>query len=319
MIKAILGIDISKLTFDVALHCKDKWYCRKFDNNPKGFSALENWLKKKNISILHACMEATGVYGDALAHFLSDQGYQVSVVNPAQIKGFSQSELVRTKNDQLDAKLIARFCKAMSPALWEPIPRHIRELQAWVKRLDALIVMHRQEENRLEVADKALKPQVQESVDFLKEKITETRNKIKSHIDNNPDLKGKKKLLETIPGVGEATVGHILAFIGEPEKFESAKQVAAFIGLNPKQRQSGTSVRGKSSISKTGSANLRKAFYMPAIVAKRFNPIIQAFCERLEAKGKSKMTSICAAMRKLVHIIYGVLKSGKPFESRVAT
>lgn len=127
-------------------------------------------------------------------------------------------------------------------------------------------------------------------------------------------MRDQKKLLETIPGVGEATISQILSFV-DYQRFENAKQVAAFVGLNPKQHESGSSVRGRTRISKMGDGNLRKSLYMPAIVAKKYNPIIKEFCERLKKAGKPPMLIIGAAMRKLLHLIYGVLKSGKPFDA----
>lgn len=129
-------------------------------------------------------------------------------------------------------------------------------------------------------------------------------------------MNDKSKLLDSIPGVGEKTIGVILAFLNV-EDFDSAKQVAAFVGLNPKPRQSVSSVRGVGRISKTGNANLRKAFYMPALTALRFNPIIKDFAKRLLGTGKSKMVVVIASMRKLLHIIYGVLKNQIPFNEKI--
>jgi transposase len=124
--------------------------------------------------------------------------------------------------------------------------------------------------------------------------------------------------LESIPGVGEATIAQILSFMGVPKRFKNARQLAAFVGLNPKKHESGSSVRGRSRLSKTGDSALRKALYMPAISAKKYNPVIKAFCERLQKAGKPPMVIIGAAMRKLLHLIYGVLKSGKPFNANLA-
>lgn len=244
---------------------------------------------------------------------MHNKNYFVSIVNPAKIKGFAQSELTRTKTDVADAKLIARFCKVMQPSKWEPIDTHIKELQSLVRRLESLGTMLNQENNRLEVAEEILQNNIHNSIVFIQKQIQEVKKLIKNHIDSNPDLKAKSLLLETIPGVGEANVAQVLAFIGEVHKFQSAKQVAAFVGVNPKQRTSGTSLRGRTMLSKTGNSSLRKAFYMPVIVAKNHNPIIKDFCHRLKLAGKHNMAIIGAAMRKLIHIIYGVLKSNKPF------
>ncbi len=320
MSKIILGIDISKAKFDVALLLEDKCKNKKFDNNISGFIELIEWLNMKEATVknLHVCMEATGIYHEELATYLVDAGYTVSVVNPAQIKGFSQSELSRNKTDKADAQLIARFCLAINPQSWQPKPFHVRELQALVRRLTALQSMYYQENNRLKVSNCNVYASIENVMKKLTEELESIKNKIHAHIEQHPDLNEKSKLLDTIPGVGKATIAQVLAFMSNIEDFKTAKQLAAFVGLNPKQRQSGSSVHGRSRLSKTGDANLRKAFYMPAVCAKNHNPIIKNFCENLRKAGKPKMLIIGAAMRKLVHIIFGVLKSGKPFNPSLA-
>ena len=258
-------------------------------------------------------MEATGIYGKKLAVFLFKNGYKVSVVNPAKIKGFGQSELTRNKTDQADAKLIARFCQKMSPDLWCPEEQHIEQLRDLVKRLETLKKMQQQEENRLETVTKEVQKIIRTHIKFLEKEIEELQLRIKKLINDNDDLQNKKKLLQSIPGVGEATIAVILAYIGQPKKFRNAKQLAAYVGLNPKQRKSGSSVNGRTCLSKIGNVSLRKALFFPAMVARRHNPIIKKFCDNLAEAGKSKMLIIGAAMRKLLHIIYGVLKNELPF------
>ena len=320
MSKISVGIDISKVKFDAAIFFENnKFKTKKFENKLSGFLELMAWLKKHDALDAHTCLEATGIYGDALATYLFEANYQVSVVNPAQIKGFAQSELSRNKTDKADALLIARFCRAINPSLWQPKSPHVRELGNWAHRLEGLQDLYRQEANRLEaVVSVDVRASIETILKHLKKEIQAVKKKINTHIDN-PDLRDKKQLLETIPGVGEATITQVLAFMGNIEDFKNAKQLAAFVGLNPKQRQSGSSVNGRTRLSKIGDARLRKAFYMPAISAKKYNPVVKAFCKRLEAAGKPTMLIIGAAMRKLVHLIYGVLKSGKAFDAALAT
>ena len=263
----------------------------------------------------HFCMESTNIYGEALAECLCDQGYTVSIVNPARIKGFAQSELSRTKTDKSDAALIARFCIAMQPASWTPDPIEIRALRALVRRLESLMEMRQQEVNRLHVAPDVVVEPLQAHIHYLDESIRETKQRIKQHIDNHPDLKDKKKLLESIPGIGEATIPVILSEFANIVKFKNAKKLAAFIGVAPREKQSGHSVHGRTTMSKMGRSLLRKAFFMPALVALRYNPILIAMKLRLTAAGKAKMVIVGAAMRKLIHIIYGVLKNGVPFNA----
>lgn len=319
MSKQVLGVDISKAKFDVAILLGNKVKTKKFINKTEGFVELIEWLKQKKMQDVHVCMEATGAYYEGLATYLFDTGFLVSVVNPAQIKGFGQSELSRTKTDRADAQLIARFCLAMNPGLWRPKPAHIRELQDLVRRFESLQDLYNQEYNRYLVSSGIVQESISTMIAVLEKEMKAIKQKFQEHIDSRPDLRGKSELLETIPGVGEATIAKVLAFFGNVEDFKNAKQVAAFVGLNPKHRQSGTSVHGRSRMSKVGDSSLRKSFYLPAITAKRYNPVIKNFCEKLKKAGKPKMLIIGAAMRKLVHIIYGVLKSGEPFSENLAT
>ena len=311
----ILGIDISKLKFDVALMIAGK--VKKthiFENAPDGFAALSNWLIKQGITNVAACMEATGSYGDALATYLYDSGAMVSVVNPAQIKSFSGAQLKRAKTDKADAKLIAQFYQKMSPDHWTPAPQHVRELQALVQRLSSLNQMEGQEQNRLDTAAAVIRPSIATVLATIKAEIKTVEALIHDHIDRHPDLRDQSELLNSIPGIGKATISRLLAFIGDVHRFDHAKALAAFVGLKPTVHQSGSSVRGKPHLSKKGSSVIRKALYMPAIVARRYNPVIKAFADRLKKAGKPNMVIIAAVMRKLLHIIYGVLKNGMPFD-----
>src|SRR3954465_2214738 len=146
----VLGIDVSKLKFNVCLIREDaKLRHRVFANTQAGFTEMSQWLKKNHITQVHACLEATGTYSEALATYLYDNGHQVSVVNPAATKAYAGAQLSRTKTDKVDAELIARFCQTQKPQLWMPAALEVRELQALVRRLDSLIEMHTMEENRL--------------------------------------------------------------------------------------------------------------------------------------------------------------------------
>lgn len=301
-----LGIDCAKAKVDVALLIEGKVKTKVFSNDARGFGELQAWLSQHGRGKVHACMEATGSYHEALALFLVEAGYAVSVVNPAQIKGFAQSVLTRTKTDRVDAKLIARFCLATKPALWTP--------PALVSGLEALHQMHTQEENRLATAQPLVRGSIEKVIALLDAEIAALKEQIRNHIDGHPGLREQARLLESIPGVGEATIAQVLAVVGDLARFKSARQLAAFLGLTPRQHHSGSSVRGKTRMAKIGHAQLRKALFFPAIVAVRFNPLVRPFPQRLAQTGKPKMAIVGAAMRKLVHIIFGVLKSGRPLD-----
>lgn len=316
-----LGIDVSKNTLDVALlQVEGKPRHKVFANTPTGHRQLLSWLQEQKAGQLagelHACLEATGTWAEAVALALHEAGHLVSLVNPAMIRAFAQSQLKRTKTDKADATLIARFCQMHQPPAWTPPAPAVRELQALVRRLESLEEMRVMEEHRLAsgVACAAVQASLQEHVAYLQEQIEKTRRQIKDHIDQHPRLQNKAKLLESIPGIGEATAALLLAELGDMTQFASARQIAAFAGLVPRIRESGSSVRSRSRLSKVGSSRLRKSLYFPAITALRFNPLIRALGLRLSAAGKSKMLIIGAAMRKLLHLAYGVLKSRRPFD-----
>jgi transposase len=315
-----LGIDIAKATFQVALLRHDKLRHHTFANTEAGFAQLQAWLTRQGVERLHACMEATASYGDPLAHFLHQAGHSVSIVNPLRIKGYGQSQLQRNKTDKLDATVIARFCATQKPEVWTPPAPEIQHLQALMRRLQALGEMRQQECNRLEQAEH--QPMIGESLNkmiaTLDAEMARLRQLIKEHIDQHPHLKRDHELLLSIPGIGETSATCLLSEV-QVHSYSSARQVAAHAGLTPRHHESGQHVGRRTPMSKTGNARLRRALYLPAVVAKRHNPIIKAFCERLSQRGKRPMEIIGAAMRKLLHIVYGVLKSGKAFDPSLAS
>lgn len=311
-----LGLDIAKAKFDAALLHNDQLKQRAFSNDPKGFRQLAHWLTKAQVTQVHACMEATGTYGEALAQFLYEAKHTVSVVNPVMVKGYAHSELLRTKTDKTDAALLARFCLKQHPRAWTPPSPEIRELQALLRRLESLNQMHQMEANRVSsgIASPTVQTSVQATLEFLEQEIRHIKKQIHDHLERHPDLKRQRDLLISIPGIAEQTAAMLLAEFRDILSFESAREMAAFAGLTPKHHQSGSSVHGQSRLDKMGTARIRKALYMPAIVALRYNIVIQVFGERLRAAGKHSLVIIAAAMRKLIHLAYGVLKSGQAFD-----
>ena len=311
-----LGIDVAKLKFNVCLLREDgKLRHRVFANTAAGFIELADWLVKQKVARVHACLEATGTYSEALATYLFDAGHLVSVVNPAAVKAFAGAQLSRTKTDKADAELIARFCLSQQPAQWSPPAPEVRELQALVRRLESLIEIRTAELNRLGsgVTSAAVQASIQNVIKSLEAEIKRTEKLIKKHIKNHPQLKEDHDLLLSIPGIGEATTARLLAEINF-HQYEHARSVAAFSGLVPRLRQSGSSVRGRARLSKMGAPRIRQALYFPAVTAIRCNPVIKGWAQGLRERGKCEMQIIGAVMRKLIHLAYGVIKSGKPYD-----
>lgn len=313
-----IGIDVSKAKLDVALLlAHDKFKSKVFANNTAGFEALLQWLQThvpEAHTSLHLCMEATGSYHEALACFLSDQALVVSVVNPLLVKRFAEANRLRNKTDGGDAKCLALFCRSTSPERWEAPSKAVRTLQALVARLDTLQAMRQGECNRLEVAHSSVADSVQEVIDDLDKAIAKVKAQIASTVDDDPDLKQRAALLQSIPGLGDRTIPQLLAYVGRPDRFKSVKALIAYAALTPLIRQSGTSLDKRRGTHPMGHQELKRALYFPAMVAGRYNPVVAAFWAKLKAQNKPGKVIVVACMHKLLAIAYGVLRSGKPFD-----
>jgi transposase len=263
-------------------------------------------------------MEATGIYHEAVAYALHQADAVVSVVNPAQMRDYAKSLGTRTKTDKKDSVVITRFGLTQSPCIWQPEREEIRTLKALISRLEAVEQDIQREANRLEKAEisrssnEVIVSIQTVSIELEKEK-TRLEALINHHVNGHPQLKNDRALLESIPGVGPV-ISRLMLSVIHSRDFKSASQCAAFMGLVPVQRESGSSIRGRSHISKAGNAKVRAKLYMAAIVAKQYNPDIRRHYLRLLKNGKMKMSALCAAMRKLVHICFGVLKHQKPYQ-----
>lgn len=313
-----LGIDVAKAKLDCALVIDDgkkrKFISKVVPNTPEGYATLCDWLSQKGAASAPVCLEATGVYWEAVAQALTDAGYRVAVVNPALIAAHARSMNLRTKTDAVDARVIADFCREKRPPVWVPPPASHRALRALVVRHQALIGMQSQEKNRLEsTRDPEARHSVETHLTWLAAELQRVEQAIAHLIDDDPDLRGKHDLLDSIPGLGERTISTWLAYCAHPGRFTNARQIAAFAGLSPQHHASGSSVRGTPRLSKIGHAFLRRALYMPAMVALYKTDWGRRFRERLADQGKPPKLIIGAMMRKLVHVAFGVLKSGMPF------
>ena len=316
----IIGIDISKKNFDVCAIFDGKIKKNSFINNNTGCAELISWIKEFGLTDPHICMESTGSYSEAVADFLYNSGYKVSVINPLQVKSFRISKMIRQKTDKSDSEVIAMFCLQNCPVLWSPKSRENKELHEVNARIDTL----KMELNRLinslekEILNKIVASSIDEEMQFIKDMIKKLEQEALKIINDSSKLKRHYDILTEIKGVGSKTAMMILADMPDVSRFKSAKQYAAFAGVTPSHFQSGTSVKGKSHISRLGSRKIRKALYMSAIVVKNHNNAFQAFVNRLASKGKRPKVIIVAIMRKLLHIFFGILKSNKSFNQNIA-
>jgi transposase len=326
-----IGIDVSKQKLDCSLirsNLPDKPLHKTVPNTQEGVTALLDWAQKKagcDISELHAILEATGPYHEVAAETLFNAGSKVSVVNPAYTKNFAKSLGLKTKNDRADATVLAKYGLKMHAELgiWQPPPPHYRQLRSLLGRKKALETDVQRERNRLEKYQAAahteafVSASVERSIKHMETELELLEQAIETHIQVNPELAHNRELLYSVKGVGDVLSSLLLPVL-QPGRFDSAPQVAAYLGLVPVEHQSGSSVNGRPHLSKAGDSTLRSKLYMPMLSAIRYNPDIKALYERLLAKGKSKKCAVCACMRKLVHICFGVLKHQTTYSPKVA-
>lgn len=325
-----IGIDVSKHKLDVAwlkdltsVKVKTKTFNNKFDE----LAELTDWLKANlggDVSFhnIHLILEATGVYHEPIAYYLYDLGFKVSIVNPAFVKHYADSLGVRQKTDKKDSIVLARYGATTHPDIWTAPSDEARQLKSMLARLDALNEDLQKEQNRKEKAEttntpKLVKQSIMETIAYLEQAIAKLNQDIDTHINNHPKLKEEQTLLQSIQGVGQVISRQMLSLFNT-KHFKTAKQVSAFLGLIPKQQELGL-FKGKSRLAKTGNAKLRAKLYMATVVATQYNPDIKAQYERLQQNGKCKMQALCACMRKLVQICFGVVKHQIPYTPQIKT
>lgn len=318
-----IGIDIAKAKFDVAVRINAKTFKHKvFDNHLQGFEAFYQWLTQFG-EHFHLLMEATNIYHEALADFLYDKGFKVSVINPKCTPNFAKSANLRTKNDKVDAKLLAKFAhqNADDLRLYQPRPAKERELLHKTRQLDHLKAV---------VAKEAVRIQMLQDADCIalsqtlmaetKKLIKQLEQSIKSLIKNDEQLAHNAKLLTSIPAIGETSAWLLLAHLGNGQRFKNGKAAATFFGLTPMLKQSGSSVDTVVGISKIGHTDVRKALYAPAMsfaFGRWAGGVYDGFVQRLLKNGKAKKSIIVALMRKLVTIAQAVLRHQQPFNPKM--
>ena len=316
----VVGIDVSKKKLDICALFDGKTKKKIVDNSVSGFKSLHNWISKNNINDPHFCMESTGCYSEGVAEFFHKLGFKVSVVNPLQIKAFRNSKLIRQKTDSVDAQVIAEFCFQNNPAPWTPRSPEQKELHNMNVRISALKAELNRSSNALENKNlsKVILKSINDEIKFLKKQIALLEDEAQKIINSNQNLKEQFDRITEIKGVGEKLALTIIADMPDVSNFQKSGQFSAFAGVSPAHFQSGSSVRGKSHISRLGSKSIRKVLYMSALVVKNNNPHFQTFVRKLQKKGKAPKVIIVAIMRKLMCILFGMLKNSSDFDPKLA-
>ena len=326
----MIGIDVSKATLDCAWlrdADQDKAKRKGYQNEECCFESLIAWaealsgLPRQSLAFV---VEPTNIYHEQLVQFLHSKGATVYLVNPGRVRKFAEGIGILSKNDVIDADLLARYgLMAKKLIAFEPAPQEVNDLRSLLTRLDVLEKNLRREINRLEKAGKSLtfhrleKLSITRSIKRHEAEIVSFKSAARKCVHASPSLQQDFELLSTVPGVGERTAWLMIVIL-RSRQFESAAEVASFLGLNPIEKRSGKSEYRKPRLSKSGSTHFRQALYFPAMVASQRNPDVQALYERLVQAGKPKMCALGAAMRKLVHICYGVYKNQQPYQPQVS-
>jgi transposase len=321
VIDGILGIDVSKNTLDVSMSSCNRVRARSFPNSSDGWRQLLDWLINQKIEQVHACLESTGRYSLGIASVLHEAGHVVSIVNPAQIRDFARTKLGRNKTDGVDASHIREYCELFKPRPWAPpseAERRLSELQTIRAGIIAGLTEWKNRKNS-GMVDALARSLADATISHFTSQLAAVDEVIAQTLDNDPVLRTKRDLLLSISGVGEILASVLLAELPGPDLLRSSAEVVAYAGLNPRRHQSGTSIDRVTRISKIGNSVLRAALYMPAMSAMRYNPAVVALVNRLKSRGRLQpMQIVVAAMRKLLVLCFGVLKTGKPFDPVMA-
>lgn len=307
------GVDISAEWFDVAMpQIKLK---ERFDNNAEGFKRLQKLFKKNGIKKARVCMEATGLYFEKLAEFLHANGHEVVVVNPQCIKSFARSELRRSKSDPLDAALIQTYCEEKYERLhlWQPQPEAYRSVRDILRRRQALVEQRTAEKNRKKAgfSSKQVLDSIANVIAFLDQEIEKLETEAFKIIKADQEMSDLIALIVSIPGVCRLTAATLLAEV--PRVLWTGRLAAVFAGVIPSNNTSGKSL-SHSRLSKIGNSRIRYALYMPALSASQHNPVLKDFYQRLIERGLHKKQALTAVMRKLLHLVFGIVQSKKNFD-----
>jgi transposase len=309
-----LGLDIAKAKIDACLESDSAQHQISVENSSAGCKKLLRWLRKLCPQSVPVVMEATGTYGDLAAAFFHENGYWVSVINPRWIKDYGRSEGRRNKTDQQDARLIAAYGRTHLLDRWLPAAPEVAELRALVRRLNTVEELIQGEARRQEIAPAiaTLRKSLGRVAKALKAEQQLLEKAIRAHLAAHPSLAADCARLQAIEGIGAKTARALVAEL--PRHLPGSRAAAAWVGVTPRRHESGTSIHKPSRIGREGNQQLRRALYMPAVVARSRNPRMKAFADRLELAGKSKLAAVIAVLHKLVRISFAMLKNNSSYD-----
>lgn len=318
---AYVGIDVSARELTVVVQTEGQFEgARTFANTAAGHQQLRRHLHRDRGPV-RVCLEASGNYSlDLCLTLHADAGIELSVINPRLGRRFAKSLNTRSKTDPVDARVLCLYAERMPLVPWQPPSRASLQLRALTRAVDALTRMLTQEKARQHAAEasvalpRLVASEMKRHQRYLEQRIGRLRREAVRIIGTDPELGRRFRLLQTTPGVAETSALHILGELAVLPATLDARQWVAHSGLDPRQHRSGSSVEWVPRLSKVGNRRLRRALYMPALVAVKHDPYLHGFYQRLCANGKAPLQAIAAAMRKLLHALYAMLSLDQPYD-----
>lgn len=328
VVRQVLGIDVAQKELVVCLgrmneaFCSELYAYKTFTNTAKGFISLVQWVKKLTVSDISVryVMEATGVYHESLAYFLKDQGFDVSIVLPNKISNYARSLTIKTVTDKTASEAIAQFGLERKLDSWEKPSPIFKKIKQLTREREQLIVERTMAKNQLHAEQAEAEPnktsviRVKKRIEFLSKQEKEILVEITAIVKSDEKTSSIIDLLRSLPGVGSLTAAIIVAETNGFELIRNKRQLTSYAGLDVKEKQSGTSVKGKPKISKKGNRFLRKALHLPALSAIRHDERFKAIFVRLVSKHGIKMKAVVAVQRKLLEMMYTLFKTCKKYD-----
>jgi transposase len=333
IVKQVLGIDVAQKELVVCLgRMQDDWtpdlYAHKtFVNTAKGFEVMLLWVKKQTVEILPVryVMEATGVYHESLAYFLEGKGYEVSIVLPNKISNYARTLEVKTVTDKTASEAIAKFGLERNLDNWTPPKEIFRNLKQLTRERGQIVEHRTMAKNQLHAEETEAYPnkksvgRLKAQIKFFNKQVLEIKLEITSMVKQEKEVSKSIEIVCSIPGVGLLTAVTVLAETNGFELIRNKRQLTSYAGLDIREKQSGTSVKGKSKISKRGNRHLRKAMHLPALTAIRNGKRFKAIFARLVSQHGIKMKAVVAIQRKLLELMYTLYKANEMYNEEHLT
>ena len=309
-----LGIDMAQLSFVAAL-----WFDQhrnlkaEFANHSGGFRRLRIWLKRHGAGKMRVGLESTNTYAEALCQWLHDEGHQVYLLNPERVAYYARSLGQRNKTDPADAVTIAAFVALHEVSAWQPPAPEQKALRSLTRTRHQLVGCSKQLANQLKTADAVARPHLAAVLQSVRGQLATIGRDIDRLLRAHPRLGEAVRRLMTFKGVGLVTAATAIAELPPITPTSDPRAICAWAGLTPRRWKSGQ-LELPARLSRKGNGYLRDALYMPALVAKRHNPLMRAFAQRLAANGKTSGAIIGAIAHKMLRILVGLLRSNTDFD-----